>query len=203
MLSGQQIPPSSKMAAAAEGRAKLSFRNIFVQTQGAYKLRLALAQKLSHGKILKDDAEEIQELNILLEKSADTSLNVSLECSMALVGLVTENKIEFNYMLTKFLNILPSTSNKSGIIHAVTSLLLLQIDLLEHRHGVYKCPYGIGSHPHPFITILKNNPESGHLLIEKVGAVLNKTYGTQDTNQIFKMMKPFLLFILGDPRSST
>ncbi|KAK3740115.1 hypothetical protein QZH41_012352, partial [Actinostola sp. cb2023] len=58
------------------------------------------------------------------------------------------------------------------------------------------------THPHPFITILTNHPTCGQMLVDQVGLLMNRTYSHKNCglNGVFQMLRPFLSFVLGDPR---
>lgn len=61
------------------------------------------------------------------------------------------------------------------------------------------------NHLHPYITILTNHPSYGMILLDQVQLLLERIYNSTnlDLDSILHLLKPFLAFVLGDPRSVT
>ncbi|XP_032233940.2 focadhesin [Nematostella vectensis] len=189
---------------ADEGRNRFAFDNISVQAQGASKLLAAIKDKLKDGKLLDEKvAHEIPEIHLLWDYCTSLASAVSSACCQCWLQLVREGHAQFNYVLTGLLNVIPAASNASSAVQAITSLLLLQVTYIKKHSQHYTCPYGLRKSPHPFISILVSQPNASSLLVDQVSLLLeHQQHRGCDGHSVYKMLEPFLHFVLVDPRPS-
>ncbi|XP_033646615.1 focadhesin-like [Asterias rubens] len=184
---------------AEDLKTRLHFGDRGLNTAAASKLYSQIVSQKS--KILKDDlitsnSPQIAELKLVWEQCTVESSSVCLACSDCLVSLVQHGHAELSYVVKGLLNVIPSAVNTTGVIQAVGKLILLQIRTSVTIEGVYHCPYGLRSPPHPFISILTSRPDCWPSVLHHVSHLLTDYKYSRYT---VRMLHPFLAYTMLNP----
>ncbi|XP_072039048.1 focadhesin-like [Amphiura filiformis] len=187
-----------------ELKRRLEFKDSAIQLAAAGKLYSLVINKQQTDAdidIITTTTPNIPELEVLWDNCGSSSPVISLVCCDALVSLVKHGHAEFTYILTGFLNLVPSVKNVGGITNAISHLLLLQlrsdVEIKKEQSIGYSCQYKLRSPPHPFISVLSGRPDTWPFLLQQVSNILqNQVYG-------LAMLKPFLKYVILDPNQST
>ncbi|CAH3022453.1 unnamed protein product, partial [Porites evermanni] len=123
---------------------------------------------------------------------------------LCFVQLVADGYAEFDFILSRLLNILPSARKLCGVVKALSQLLTLQVYQCWKSGTGYKCPFSLRSPPHPFITVLISRPDYATHLIQQVNLILLNSINSScvEPTAVMQMLESFFKFVLQDPKTS-
>ncbi|XP_014663966.1 PREDICTED: focadhesin-like [Priapulus caudatus] len=147
------------------------------------------------------EKHHVKEVTTLVESCCSASVNVSSASAVAIADLVQQGHLDLDYAVTSLINVAPLTSKPSGIVQALRILLQQQAlgtEVASSSARVFKSPYGLRSVPHPFLSLLGNQPECWPYLLSESQVFLSH----QDKwirRSAIAALAPFLTYALLHP----
>lgn len=143
-----------------------------------------------------NEIKQIKEIELLWLKCTDASHVLSLAAVGVFIELVSQNILNFSYVMNGFLSRVPSTRHFLGPIHGVTQLLCLQM-----KSAIPPSPsYSLRSTPHPYISILANSSEAWVILCQEIENLF-VTFQDSSLKSVFMMFDPFFKYVFFNPKS--
>lgn len=176
---------------------KLSVTGSSAEVLGAAgKLLDGIIKKLN---ILKknDKSEELPEMKLVWEMLGSESVVTSQACSDVLVNLVLRGHLDIGATVTGLLASLSHGHSVQGIIPALGRILAHQVMLMSSK-GEYKCPYGISSCQHPFVSVLRSTPSAWSHIHDQCIYLLDHPHPDVKSNSL-SLLKPLVYFLFCDP----
>ncbi|XP_022331606.2 focadhesin-like [Crassostrea virginica] len=182
-------------------KRRLEFDNVAIQRQALNKLREEVRKSLSQENKLTASSAKSAACKLMEEKCGAMETVVAKATCSLMVELVKDGLAEFSSVLESFLNQVPNSKNLCGIVQGTSDLLLWQAVVMAGTKDGYTNPYTLRSPPHPFITILTNQPDSWLLL----GNQVTRIFGLKDLRLqelALDILEPFLKFVFAEPLNS-
>ncbi|XP_012942665.1 focadhesin, partial [Aplysia californica] len=180
-------------------KKRLAFSSRTIQFQAICRLEQDIAKKRPQIKCITVSTPEVPELTVLLETLGGGDACLSELAGSVIARLVETDSLELTFAINSVLNLVPSAKSILGVIKTVFDLLTLQALALQAASGDYKCPYNLRSPPHPLISVLVNRPDSWHLIVDKMAALLKDS---GDSRVSVKLIRPFVMFLFLEPQQS-
>ncbi|XP_035827605.1 focadhesin [Aplysia californica] len=180
-------------------KKRLAFSSRTIQFQAICRLEQDIAKKRPQIKCVTVSTPEVPELTVLLETLGGGDACLSELAGSVIARLVETDSLELTFAINSVLNLVPSAKSILGVIKTVFDLLTLQALALQAASGDYKCPYNLRSPPHPLISVLVNRPDSWHLIVDKMAALLQDS---GDSRVSVKLIRPFVMFFFLEPQQS-
>ncbi|XP_014599383.1 PREDICTED: uncharacterized protein LOC106784409 isoform X1 [Polistes canadensis] len=175
---------------------KLASKNPVLVSHGVSKLYEIIKNKYKGGKV--NDVLKIPEFKFLTSKLESKDKLLTSSICQALVRLVENEVISITMALCTLISYISSTNNYVAITVSISHLLILDFKLNASED---KCTYASLMPQFPFITILKEDSNSWHAVLDQMHFIMNHPDEQIKKNSI-QILRPVFLFILCNPSST-